>query len=100
MTQLALGLTRKKQGMDRLERSIDADFIQIMRDKARAISEQVGRVSIDELRTWASEQGIVPRHPNSWGCIFRGANWMHMGLTPTTIITGHGRRIIIWRWIE
>jgi len=100
MTQLALGLARKKAGQDRLEQSVDAEFIQMMRERARKISADAGQVSTDELRAWASARGIEPHSQNSWGCIFRGDGWYIIGYKKSGIATNHGRELKIWRWVE
>ncbi len=99
MTQLALGLARKRAGMDRLERSQDADFIQLIRSVAVVMSSQDGQVSTDELRRWAATRGISPQSQNSWGCIFRGAGWYIIGYKKSGIASNHGRELKIWRWI-
>ena len=100
MTQLTLGLARKQRGMDRMECS-DTDWLSQARAYARGISDAMGTVTSDAIHRAVNEGDMAaPRKPQSYGCIFRGANWMYMGLTPTTIVTGHGRRISIWRWIE
>ena len=100
MTQLALGLARKQRGLDTME-SADADWLRNAREYAKGISLAMGTVTSDAIHR-AVDQGDMPAptKSQSYGCLFRGQHWMYMGMAPTTIATGHGRRIIVWRWID
>lgn len=98
--QLALGLTRKRAGQTRME-SRDADWLRQARAYARVISEAMGSVSSDAIHRAVDDREMAaPLRPQSYGCIFRGEQWMYLGMVPTTIATGHGRRISLWRWTE
>lgn len=89
------GEEQKQLGMD-LVQEHNPDFVNIVRDYALAYAADHGTVSADELRVWARDEGIVPRHPNAWGCVFRGKSFKKVGYRPSVYPPSHGRVIAIW----
>lgn len=100
MTPLADGLARKQRGMDAME-CVDREWLRTAREYAKLVSLAMGTVTSDAIHRAVDQWDMpAPIKSQSYGCLFRGAHWMYMGMTPTTISTGHGRRISIWRWID
>lgn len=100
MTQLSLedSLMAKAEGLDRVE-STHPDFVPLMRDAAKLISDRMGSVHIDELRTYAAGLCLRPRSPNAWGAIFRGPGWIKVGARASAWPTNHGHVSPVWRWV-
>lgn len=100
MVQLTLdaadGQRLKREGLAQVEG--DAEFLEAMRFHARIVSATYGSVTTDSLRTIAANIGLQPRSSHSWGAIFRGTGWTVVGMQPTKLKQGHGRRILVWRW--
>mgnify|MGYP003394019939 CR=1 FL=1 len=101
MTQLTLdsahGELLKHQGQAAVE-DTDQGFVAIMRECAREISDQAGFVTCDNLRLIADGMGLVPKHQNSWGSIFRGSHWKIIGRQKSALPSSHAREIKIWKW--
>ena len=99
---LQLNLFRGEQekfaGIDRVAKH-NASFIEVMRGVAKRISLAHGSVSIDALRQFAGERGIVPIHPNAWGGVFRGPEWQMVGREQSSVVSNHARSIIVWKWV-
>jgi hypothetical protein len=90
------GLRRKQEGRLRVEgRSLG--FLRIMRSYARSVSSRRGRVTCDDLREFAKKNNIQPHHPNVWGSIFRGNNWVFIGWTTSRVSSNHARENRVWR---
>jgi hypothetical protein len=100
LSQLNLfrGQQEQSAGIERVAKH-NASFIELMRSVAKRISLDRGSVSIDDLRQFASERGIVPIHPNAWGGIFRGPGWQMVGREPSSVVSNHARSIIVWKWV-
>lgn len=98
MTQLPLGLTAKARGRERVE-ATHPEFVPQMRVVAKWISREQGEVHIDHLRFEARRLGIRPRHPNAWGCIFKGPGWKKVGERASEWPSNHAHVSPIWRWI-
>jgi len=92
------GEQEKSAGIDRVAKH-NASFIELMRSVAKRISLARGSVSIDALRQFAGERGIVPIHPNSWGCIFRGPEWQMVGREKSSVVSNHAREVKAWKWV-
>lgn len=101
MTQLTLdsaaGAALKHAGQDAIEQT-DQGFIEAMREQAVKFSERDGSVTSDALRLWAVGQGLYPKDPHSWGCIFKGKRWTIIGYQKSVIPSNHSRPIAIWRY--
>lgn len=101
MDQLTLfsahGDLLKRHGQADIE-ATGQGFIAIMRRQAKVMSDRDGSVTTDALRMWAVGQGLYPKHPNSYGCIFKGKGWTILGYQKSAIPSNHSRPIAIWRW--
>lgn len=100
LSQLNLfrGQQEKSAGIDRVAKH-NASFIELMRSVAKRISLERGSIRIDDLRQFASDQGIIPIHKNCWGSIFRGKDWQMVGREPSNVVSNHARSIIVWKWV-
>lgn len=100
MTQLDFdaALTAKAAGLERVEAK-NQPFVTYMRLVAQEISRQRGSVHIDDLRVHADYHGLAPRHPNAWGCLFRGPGWQRVGMRASAWKSNHGHASPVWRWI-
>ena len=81
-------------GLD-LVSSHNPDFLTLMRRQARRICLEQGMVTCDELREYASAQGIEPKHPNAWGAVFR-TGFRKVGYQPSRTPSAHARIIAQW----
>ena len=90
------GRRLRDEGKDLVE-SHNGEFMETIRKVARSIARQQGRVTVDELRGWAKQNGLAPKHQNAWGAVFRGAEWEEIGEQPSSFVTNHARRVRVWR---
>ena len=88
------GEQQKQLGMD-LVQNHNPDFVEIVRRQALVYAEKHGTVCADEMRTWAVENGVEPKHPNAWGAVFR-KGFKKVGYRPSMHPASHGRIIAIW----
>lgn len=99
MTQTTFDLKEaidlKEQGKN-LVSEHGPDFLDIMREVAVAIARRKGSVTSDDLRLYATQNGIVPHNQNAWGAVFRGAKWRCDGFTRSTLVSNHARTIRRW----
>lgn len=97
MTQfdLPLGIRLKELGQDDVE-SNNESFVEVVRNEARFLASTKGKVTSDDLRSFAQSNGLVPAHPNAWGSVFRGSEWVTLGFTRSSLVSNHARTIRIW----
>ena len=74
-----------------------AAFLERARAAARSMAEMFGEVSCDDIREWASVEGIKPHHRNVWGALFADSAWVCVGRRPSRLVSNHGREIKTWR---
>lgn len=89
------GWERKREGLEKVEKN-SKEFLAILRQKAEEIAREKGQVSIDELRAFAEENCLRPHHPNAWGAIFRGRQWVVCGEKHSKWKTNNARRINVY----
>lgn len=89
----------KSEGQESVELH-NENFVADMREVAKRLSRLNGRVTSDELRFHAAHYGLKPKHPNAWGSIFRGTEWVCVGHTKSTLKSNHARTIKIWIFRE
>ena len=94
-----LGLNLRDRGLDSVETN-SMTFQERMRREAIRICRRKGWVDSDDLREFAEAEGIEPHHPNAWGAVFRGANWVTVGITNSRVPTNHARLIRRWAYKE
>jgi len=92
------GELRKQIGLDLVSVG-SQDFLGIMREAAIKTSKELGWVTVDILRRYADNLGIEPHHPNAWGAVFRGKNWMRLEMRPSTTLSAHARMISVWKYV-
>ncbi len=85
----------KERVMDQVEGNA-AGFVALMRRQARQIAARYGKVTSDDLREFAFQEGIEPHHQNAWGAIFRAPEWRCVGHVRSRIKTNNGRQVRIW----
>ena len=97
------GLALKNAGI-RKAISNNMEFVETMRLLAIYLHRQSGNeyITIDPLRAFADERGIVPQTPNAWGGVFRKAppGWKFTNTGRTQIsnyTSNHGRRVSIFK---
>ena len=74
-------------------------WLQIMRERARIVSNEQGCVTADDLRWYADTNNLWPTHQNAWGAVFKGRGWKAIGTIQSAYVTNHGRLIRKWRWV-
>lgn len=94
---LMAGLQAKSEGQNLVE-DHNPNFVAIMRSHAILTATSKGQVTCDDLREYASAQGLRPKHQNAWGSIFRGPDWKMIGRTKSKLVSNHAREIRIWRY--
>lgn len=92
------GDDRKAMGLELVEVA-NAEFLSIMRAQAREVSLKHGQVTIDEVRTFADAQGLVPTSKHVWGAVFNSKGWKCIGYAPSKIPTNHGHQNRVWQWV-
>ena len=93
------GLAAKRKGQDRVE-SNNQTWVDCMRSIAIEVYKEKGEVCIDDLRTWADDHKFYPLHPNAWGSVFRGKNWVPIGYRQSSYPSNRGHRNTVWRYQE
>lgn len=99
MTQLSLGESLKRDGLDAVE-SHDGDWLAKMRAEAMRLSALYGMVTTDDLRMFGAAHGLYPASPNSYGAIFGNKGWKVIGRKRSVIPGNHYREIRVWRYEE
>ena len=94
-----LGLDLRDRGLDSVEGN-SMTFQEQMRAEAIRICRLKGWVDSDDLREYAEAEGIEPHHKNAWGAVFRGNDWVTVGITNSRVPTNHARLIRRWAYKE
>ena len=89
------GLELKHAGMERVALNNLAFLHKARRQIARILMER-DTVSIDDLREWADDNGITPKHPNAWGTVFNGQGLIRFDYVPSRYPSSRGRMIAVW----
>ena len=79
------GTVLKDEGQ-RLVESHNDDFVLRMRQEARKICFVHGSVTSDDLREYAQQRGLVPKHRNAYGAIFLGKEWESIGYERSRLV--------------
>ncbi len=97
---LAVGLRRQSFGITLVSNN-NKVFLRIMRTEAVRLARIVGYVSTDELREYARDICIKPKHENAWGAIFRaGKTWKKVGHKKSAFVTNNAREIKVWSLVQ
>jgi hypothetical protein len=94
-----MGLHLKERGLRTVEIT-NADFLKHARKEALRRAKLGYNVSTDDLRVWALELNVRPKSRNAWGAVFRGKEWQLVGTKPSSFVSNHGRRILVWQLHE
>ena len=102
--QLSLGETLRDEGMERVAEH-NKDWLSDARREAARVCAQKGSASAVDIRRWADRAndglGYYPDHPNAWGSIFRGAQWVPTGQwEKCQHPDGHARDVKVWRYVN
>lgn len=89
------GQERKQMGLFQVAQN-NQTFLETMRGYARMICRKNGSVTSDDLREKARDLDIEPTHPNAWGAVFKGGDWVVLGFEPSNWPSNHGRPIRRW----
>lgn len=92
---LVTGEMLKEVGIETVEGN-NENFVEIMRAEATRIASIRGLVSSDDLRAFASRNGIRPKHQNAWGAIFKGWKWKRVCRKKSELVSNHAREISVW----
>lgn len=76
----------------------DGLFLDRIRAVAREKAARHGSVSVCELRLHALAYGLVPRHKNSWGAVFKQPGWRCVGRRASSMPSRHGAWVCVWAW--
>ena len=94
--QLELAIKARDAGIAAIS-SRNQTFLETVRGAARMICRRQGTVTADDVRKWADENGIEPKHRNCWGAVFKTPDFEIAGFTRSSQIQGHGNRICVYR---
>ena len=92
-----LGLDLKRQGIARVAEN-NEEFLEHARAIARDYAEtHNGFVTSDDVRR---RNTLDPEHPNAWGAVFAGKEWVATGeWVRSQKESNHGREIKVWRYV-
>lgn len=93
--QLALALKARDEGIARVTGN-NQTFIESARSIARMLCRQKGETNADEVRAECEKRGILPRHPNAFGAVFRSKEFVAVGDYISRQKQGHANRIFLW----
>ena len=93
---LSAGIAAREKGKDAVTDN-NKTFVSSMRNFARDHIEREGSVTTDDLRAYATKNGIAPNHPNAWGAVFRGVEFEEIGWKRSVLVSNHARKIRVWK---
>lgn len=102
--------TRRKQGdlfdanLGRHLKSLGRELVEsgslravvAMRRFAKAYAARHGSVSIVEVRAWADRRGLAVHHPNAFGAVFKGREWVRVDWQRNLRPSAHDRQVGVW----
>lgn len=91
---MSIGESLKQEGLDRVEAN-SRGWVALMRAEAAIIAEARGFVHVDDLRPFLEKHGH-PHHPNAWGAIFRGRDWVRFDYRKSAVPSNHARMAGLW----
>lgn len=97
---LFLGVEKRDEELEKVASNAE-DFMLKCRTYAAMHAMHYGRVTSDQVRAWAAQQGLAPHHQNAWGALFRGEprpgyEWVQVGFEKSNLVSNHARRISVW----
>ena len=91
------GLEQKELGLYATALN-NEDFVKKARAVAKLICAVSGSVSMDDIRTHPSMQGLQPSSSHTWGAILHGPQWKFVGYERSQLKSNRARRICRMRW--
>lgn len=76
----------------------NTDFIAKARAVAKLICAVSGSVTMDDIRTHPSMQGLQPSSSHTWGAILHGPDWKFIGYEKSALKSNRARRICRMRY--
>lgn len=95
MTQLAIGLDRKRAGLNQAEAG-SSSWLDLARAEARRVCREQGEVHVDDIRSWSIREDQPAPSKHAWGCVFRHG-FVAVGLRASQWPSNHGHRSPVWR---
>ena len=93
------GKELREEGIRRVS-AANKEWLEAAREEAKRVCLLQGTVSAVELRRWAEATNCFPKHPNTWGAIFRGPSWETTGdWVPCEHTEGHARNVRVWTYV-
>lgn len=80
--------------------SNNVEWIESIRECAKALSLLNGSVSANDLRAFADGMHFWPKHQNAYGPVFRAPGWETIGYTKSNVPSRRAGVIRVWRWSE
>lgn len=96
ISNLSEGELKKQIGLSLVAQGSE-EFLEVMRAEAKRIARVRGQVSADDLRPIAKNLGIEPHHPNAWGALFRGSDWIRIGFKNSTCGSRRAGMVAVWK---
>lgn len=88
--------SKKRIGM-KIAADNNAEILETFRNIAKHQASIKGIISIDDVRKGAEING-VEYHPGAWvGSVFKGDEWVCVGVVAATHEGSHGRLVRTWR---
>ena len=85
---------KRDQGLNRVSDN-NQRFLAVARDTAKRICAVKGTVTMDEVREVCPWE---PLHPNAWGSVFRGPDWVFTGeYVQSKAVSRRGGMQRVWR---
>jgi len=76
----------------------DPSWVQVARSVAKDIARLKGTVTADDVRKVMISRKLEPRHYNSWGSVFRSAEFEWTGeYSRSAVVKGKGNMQRVWR---
>jgi len=93
--QLMLALKARDEGIARVAGN-NQTFIESARSIARMLCRQHGETNADEVRAECEKRGILPRHPNAFGAVFKTKEFCAVGEYVSRKVNSHGNKLYRW----
>lgn len=75
----------------------NAAWLETLREAARTVCREKGRVTADDLRTWCDANRYWPTHPNAYGAILTKREFVPGEFIQSTQAQRRGGHVRVWR---
>lgn len=93
--RLVRGRQYRDSGVTRVGRN-NEEFLFRCRQFAIDTCRRDGKVTIEQVRVFATCNNLIPNHPNAWGAIFKTRYFKPVGFTQNAIESAHARLVRVW----